>query len=344
MTVSDGVESGVNSLLPKLQTKLVVLPGAINTHQLHRHYSNHNATANRLLQRLATPEQLTARYTAGLLPTKAIQGRYQRYQRTESLAGGESLVNVSVVQRSTGNDSGWQQDEQIRTPAGEESTSTQYFKSVTSPSITNNPPSPTPPGTYRISRQPNLTFNSPPGSISVTTDAGNVDSTTTNSESAPVNSGTLTSPNVTANANSTDALTPNPTASSIQLKMPPQADNHHEAKAINNTKYFGNVQRKYGHPEGLQSASESIPRVLYRVAHKRVENSTPTVPSSSNDAEELGSSANYSSDSNLGLNSPVTTNPSQSSASSIQLKMQPQADNHPEVKVVTTTHTPATIQ
>ncbi len=57
----------------------------------------------------------------------------------------------------------------------------------------------------------------------------------------------------------------------------------------------------------MQSASESIPRVLYRVTHKRVENLTSTVPSSSNGAEGLGVSANSTSDSNLGLNSPVTT-------------------------------------
>ena len=391
MIASDGVQSGVNSLLPKLQTRLVVLPGAINTHQLHRHYTSQNATANRLLQRLTFPEQLTARYTAGVLPTKAIQGRYQRYQRTESLAGGESLINISVVQRSTGNDSGWQQAEQMRTPAGEESTSTQYLKSVTSPS-------PKLPGKYHISRRPNLTFNSPPGSISVTTsesapvnsdnltssnetananstdavmpnstaassiqlkmppqadnhpqsevlnlthvpgsiqrkygnpeglqsasestpsvlynisvttDAGNVDSTTTTSESAPVNSDNLTSSNETANANSTDAVMPNSTAaSSIQLKMPPQADNHPQSEVLNLTHVPGSIQRKYGNPEGLQSASESTPSVLYRVAHKRVENSTPTAPSPSTGAEELGSSANYTSDSNLGLSSPVTT-------------------------------------
>ncbi len=290
MIASDGVQSGVNSLLPKLQTRLVVLPGAINTHQLHRHYTSQNATANRLLQRLTFPEQLTARYTAGVLPTKAIQGRYQRYQRTESLAGGESLINISVVQRSTGNDSGWQQAEQMRTPAGEESTSTQYLKSVTSPS-------PKLPGKYHISRRPNLTFNSPPGSISVTT-----------SESAPVNSDNLTSSNETANANSTDAVMPNSTAaSSIQLKMPPQADNHPQSEVLNLTHVPGSIQRKYGNPEGLQSASESTPSVLYRVAHKRVENSTPTAPSPSTGAEELGSSANYTSDSNLGLSSPVTT-------------------------------------
>lgn len=100
MTASD--ESSVtNSLQTKLQTKLLVSPSVINTQQLHRHYSGHHAMANRLLQRLALPEQITSRYNAGILSTEATRSPAQRFQRKESFAEIRPLVNATVVQRAT---------------------------------------------------------------------------------------------------------------------------------------------------------------------------------------------------------------------------------------------------
>ncbi len=100
MTASDET-SVTNSLQTKLQTKLLVSPSVINTQQLHRHYSGHYAMANRLLQRLALPEQITSRYNAGILSTEATRSPAQRFQRKESFAEIRPLVNATVVQRAT---------------------------------------------------------------------------------------------------------------------------------------------------------------------------------------------------------------------------------------------------
>ena len=100
MTASD--ETSVNnSLQTKLQTKLLVSPSVINTQQLHRHYSGHHAMTNRLLQRLALPEQITSRYNAGILSTDATRSPAQRFQRKESFAEVRPLVNATVVQLAT---------------------------------------------------------------------------------------------------------------------------------------------------------------------------------------------------------------------------------------------------
>ncbi|MBD2503807.1 hypothetical protein [Anabaena azotica] len=148
MTTREDVPSTANKLLSKLQTKLVVLPSVINTQQLHRHYTSQNTTANRLLQRLAIPEQLTARYKAGVLQPEAERWQYKRFQRTESVAGGEPLTNISLVQRLP--ESGWQEQ---GTRELEKSSSPNI--SASSP-IINHAHAATPQETYRISRHTNL--------------------------------------------------------------------------------------------------------------------------------------------------------------------------------------------
>ena len=109
MTASDET-SVTNSLQTKLQTKLLVSPSAINTQQLHRHYIGHHAMANRLLQRLALPEQITSRYNAGILLIDATRSPAQKFQRKESFAEVSPFVNATVVQRAA--NSQWEQNDE----------------------------------------------------------------------------------------------------------------------------------------------------------------------------------------------------------------------------------------
>ncbi len=338
MTASDDLSKGANSLLPKLQTKLVVLPGAINTQELHGHYTSHNATANRLLQRLAILEQLTARYAKGVLQPEAMRSRYQRFQRTEALGGSELPFNMPVLQRLP--DSEWQQNQEssnffsqgeptvsmppqpsYTTPIATTSSGTQVARlAADRPPINHNSLSATPSGTYRISRRSTI-FDSSSGNIPAPGDADSGSSA--RSASTPITSLPLASPNARADPTTTVTENPNftanpsqPSGSTIQAKMQPQTDNHSEVDDVITTTHTpATMQQKYGQPEGFQSASDSTSGLLYRVARKTVENLPPPAPSPATRTEGLDVKPN-----STAISLPAPTSATQASDLAIQRK------------------------
>jgi hypothetical protein len=76
-------EASPTPLVQRLSQRLSTPPGVINTRQLHINYTHPLTTADRILQRLALPEQVQSRYGSGTLQPFATQERFNR-RRVES--------------------------------------------------------------------------------------------------------------------------------------------------------------------------------------------------------------------------------------------------------------------
>ncbi|MBW4643014.1 MAG: hypothetical protein KME23_08480 [Goleter apudmare HA4340-LM2] len=125
----------------RLQRRVVDLPGVIDTQNPHGHYGAIQSASDRIIQRLALPETIAARYQVASLQPTAIAQR-SNYKRVE-LRGGESPSLTWRVQRLPASESDTQFINQV--------------KVIASPATTNQVASPLPPVIQRQESQEEVT-------------------------------------------------------------------------------------------------------------------------------------------------------------------------------------------